>query len=165
MRIRLAALAAATAIALGACGGDDEKKDEPAKTTDSTEQATTEAAADPAVRRQFQGAILLYNRGYDRFFKELKDNGGDLDELKADVSDYRDVIYEFDKDIRAIEFPDELVPQVNAILENNLLLIRQLDGIGNASSFNQAINQYDRFLKVREPTVKAVNNLMDQLRG
>ena len=162
---RPAALAAALtlSLALGACG-DDEKKDEPAKKdTTTTEQTTTQSQGDPQAKAEMQAAVGDYNRGYQKFFGELKSNGGDFDRLKASVSDYRDVIYEFDAELRRIDFEDDLVPQVNAILENNRLLIEQLDGIGNARNYNQAINLYDRFLKVRTPQVKAVNRLLDQL--
>ena len=164
MRTQLAALLAATALSVGlvACGGDDDNGDEPAK-KDTTEQTTTEAQADPTVEADLQEAIGGYNRGFARFSANLRNIRGDLDRLKSFVSDYRDVIYEFDADLRAIDFPDDLVPQVNNILENNRQLISHLDGIGNARDFDQAINLYDRFAKVREPTVKAVNRLKDQL--
>ena len=165
MRTRLAALLAATTLGLGlvACGGDDDNGDEPAK-KDTTEQTTTtEAQADPAVKAELQEAISGYNSGFAAFSRNLRNIRGDLDRLKSFVSGYRDVIYEFDKDLRAINFEDDLVPQVNSILENNRQLIAHLDAIGNASNFNQAINLYDRFAKVRAPTVKAVNNLLRQL--
>ena len=160
---RLAALAAAAALSLGllACG-DNDKKDEPAA-KDTTEQTTTEAQNDAAAKAELQAAVGDYNAGYQTFFTALRKTGGDLDRLKASVSDYRDVIYKFDKDIRGIDFADDLVPQVNAILENNLTLIKELDGIGNARSVAQALHLYERFLKVRTPTVKAVNLLIELL--
>jgi hypothetical protein len=163
-RTRLTAILAGLALALSACGGDDEKKDEPAGTgTDTTEQtAITTAQGDPAAKAQLQEAVGGYNRGYDKFFAALKRTSS-LEGLKAVIADYRTVIYEFDKDLRAIEFDDSLVPQVNAILESNRGLIAQLDEIGNAGTFGQAQKQYEAFLKDRGPTVAAVNRLMDEL--
>jgi hypothetical protein len=166
IKTSLPALLAALALGLSACGGDDDKKDEPAA-KDTTEQttstATTDAQGDPAAKAELQAAVGRYNRGYDTFFKGLRDNGGDLDELKATIADYRTVIFEFDRDLRAIEFEDELVPQVNSILENNRGLITQLDAIADARSFDDAIALYEEFGKDRGPTIKAINNLLDQL--
>jgi hypothetical protein len=165
MRTQLAALLAATAL-LGfpACGGDDGNGgDEPAKQDTTERTTTTEAQADPAVKAELQKAITGYNRGFSRFRQSLNNIRGDLDRLKTYVSNYRDVIYEFDADLRAIDFPDDLVIQVNNVLENNRTLISHLDAIGNADDFNQAINLYDRFAKVRAPTVRAVNRILDQL--
>ncbi|HEX8645945.1 MAG TPA: hypothetical protein VF715_03525 [Thermoleophilaceae bacterium] len=167
-RRRLAALAAAATLAtgLGACGGDDDKKDEPAAKQTTSEDSSSEARdarADSVAKTQLQAAIGDYNDGYEKFFAELKKASGDLDELKATIADYRTVIYDFDAALRRIEFRDDLVPQVNAILENNRGLISQLDAIGEAESFKDAQALYEEFLKDRTPQVKAINRLKDQL--
>lgn len=170
MRSRLAALVAAAALSTGlmACGGGGDEKDEPTaedRPSQSAREDTRNAQSDRTARTRYEEAIAGYNRGYDRFFSELKKSGGDLDRLKGTISEYRDVIYEFDADIRAIEFRDELVPQVNAILENNRNLIARLDEIGESSSFGEAQKLYEEFLKDRTPQVKAVNRLLEQLGG
>lgn len=171
MRSRMAALAAAAALATGlvACGGDDDKKDDSAGTTETTNEAAGRKAGyeqqDRAAKVQLQTAVGGYNRGYRAFLADLKKTGGDLERLKSAIYDYRVVIYEFDKDLRAIEFRDDLVPQVNSILENNFGLIEQLDAIGEAKTFRQAEKMYNAFLKDRGPTVKSINNLLDDLGG
>jgi septal ring factor EnvC (AmiA/AmiB activator) len=165
----MAALAAAAALAtaLGACGGDDDsEKDEPAaeQTTGAQNNERRDARSDALAKSKLAEAIGGYNRGYERFFAALKRNGGDLERLQATIAEYRDVIYEFDAAIREIEFRDDLVPQVNAILENNRNLISQLDAIGQAGDFEDAQALYEEFLNDRTPQVKAINRLQDQLR-
>jgi hypothetical protein len=164
----MAALAAATALAmaLGACGGDEDKKDEPAAETTTDRGSSSErrdARSDALAKTQLSEAIGGYNRGYRKFFAELKNNGGSLERLQTSIGEYRDVIYGFDAKIRGIEFRDDLVPQVNAILENNRGLISQLDAIGQAGSFEDAQALYEEFLKDRTPQVNAINRLRDQL--
>jgi major membrane immunogen (membrane-anchored lipoprotein) len=165
MHSRLGALAAImAALALVACGGDDDKKDEPAA-SDTTERTTStaETQGDPAAKVQMQRAVGGYNRGYRKFFDELKNNGGDLERLKTSIGEYRTTIFDFDKDMRAIEFEDGYVAQVNSILENNRQLIAQLDAIGDASSFEEAQGLYEEFLTDRTPALKQINDLLDQL--
>ena len=170
-RSRIAAFAAAAALAtgLGACGGDDDKKDESADKTETTSQAAGRKAGntqqDRAAKVELQAAINAYNRGYRDFLADLKKRGGDLEGLQAALYDYRVVFYEFDKDMRAIDFRDDLVPQVNSILGNNYDLIAQLDKIGEAKSYAQARRMYNAFLKDRTPTVKSINNLLNDLGG
>lgn len=166
---RPAALAAALtlALALGACGDDDNNGgDEPAQTNTSERTTTTTEAQtqpDPAVKSQLQAAIVDYNRGFSRFSASLRDIRGDLDRLKSFLSDYRDVFFEFDKELRAIEFPDDLVPQVNSILEDNRKLIADLDEMTQAETFDAAIDIYGDFGKQREATVNKINNLRQQV--
>ena len=171
MKSRFAALAAAAALAAGlpACGGDDDKKDESADKTETTNESAGRKAGntqqDRAAKIELQTAVGSYNRGYRDFLSDIKKQGGDLTGFQSAVYDYRVVIYEFDKDMRAIDFRDELVPQVNSILENNYSLIEQLDAIGEAKSLAKAQKMYEEFLKDRTPTIRSINNLLDDLGG
>ena len=162
LRPLIAALLACLALGLAACGGDD--NDEPAK-EDTTEQATTSTAPqdDPAAKLEMQRAVTGYNAGYREFRVGIREAGGDLDRLKAAIADYRTVIYEFDKDLRAITFDDSLVPQVNSILESNRDLIAQLDEMRNAGDFDEVIAEFQAFQRDRTPTINAVNRLLGQL--
>jgi hypothetical protein len=164
MRLRAltAALFACLALGLPACGDDD--KDEPAN-EDTTEQTTTSTTPqrDPATKLEMQRAVTAYNAGYREFRAGIRMTGGDLDRLKAEIADYRTVIFEFDEDLRAITFDDSLVPQVNAILESNRDLIAQLDGMAKAGTFDEVIAEFEAFQKDREPTIDAVNALLRRL--
>lgn len=169
MRPRLTALAACCALATGlaACGGDD-KKAEPAD-TDSTEQTTATKAEssgrDPIAKTKLEHAIGFYNQQYDRFLKvfDADTKRDDFEKTKSDIAKYRTVFFLFDKKLRAIEFDDSLVPQVNSILEQNTDLIAKLDEIGQTSGFDAAAPLYDQFVKDRATEVKAINKLHDQL--
>jgi hypothetical protein len=167
-RMRIPALLAAGALALAGCGGDSKKDDEStssAPTTTATAQTTTPSTRDPQDKAAMELAIGSYNRGYDRFLAALKRDSktGNLQVVQADVAAYRTVLYSFDKAIRDIRFDDALVPEVNAILESNRHLISRLDYVGQARTFHAAQRIYNRFLKARAPTVKAINNLHDKL--
>ena len=159
----LTTISACLVIGFAGCGGDD-GKDEPA-TTGTTDQATTQTTPqrDPAVKREMGLAIGGYNRGYRKFRAAIAQNSGSLDRLKADIAEYRTVIFEFDKELRAIDFDDSLVPQVNSILESNRRLIAQLDAMADARSFDAVTSQFEEFQKDRTPTIDAVNGLMRQL--
>ena len=167
-RLAVVPLAVTVALGLAACGGSDEKKDDsttsstPATTSTSTTTTSTRDAADKA---QLELAIGAYNRGYDRFLAALKRDSrtGSLPAVQADVASYRTVLFNFDKAIRDIRFDDALVPEVNAILESNRHLISRLDYVGQARTFHAAQRIYNRFLKFRSPTVKAINGLHDKL--
>ena len=162
-RQRSVALSVCLVLGLTGCGGDD-KKDEPTK-SDTSEQSTTSTTPqrDPAAKLKMRQAVTAYNSGYRDFVAEIRNNGGSLDRLKASIADYRTVIFEFDKDLRAITFDDSLVPQVNAILESNRDLIAQLDAMAAAGSFKEVISRYGEFGKDRGPTVDAVNKLLGEL--
>ncbi len=161
LRALIAALLACLALGLAACGDDD--NDEPAK-DDTTEQTTTSTTPqrDPAAKLEMQRAVTAYNAGY-REFRARIERTSNLDALKAAIADYRTVIFEFDKDLRAIDFDDSLVPQVNSILESNRNLIAQLDEMRNAGDFDEVIAEFEAFQKDRTPTINAVNRLLDQL--
>ena len=70
--------------------------------------------------------------------------------------------FEFDRKIRAIDFDDEVTPQVNSILVQNRDLIAKLDAIAKTKSFDQAAPIYEAFLKDRRTAVQAINKLADE---
>jgi hypothetical protein len=165
MRARLTALAIVAALAAGlsACGGDDD--DESAETTTTTQQTTGPSAQERLAKANLQLAIRFYNEGYEEFLGDFRRAARrrDFDAVKTAIAEYRTAFYEFDAKIRAIDFEDELVPQVNSILEQNRDLIAALDRIGRTRSLDEAAPIYDAFLEDRRTAVKAINRLAAEL--
>lgn len=161
---RLAVLLAALCLGLAACGGDDDP--EPAgETTATTGQTTGPSAGERLAKANLQLAIRFYNDGYEEFLGNFRraTRRGDFKQVKAAISEYREIFYEFDAKLRAIDFDDDLVPQVNSILKQNRELIAKLDRIGRTRDLDEAAPIYDAFLEGRRTAVKAINNLAREL--
>jgi hypothetical protein len=159
----LAVLLAALCLGLAACGGDDDP--EPDAGTTTTERTTGPSAQERLARANLQLAIRFYNEGYEEFLGNFRraTRRGDFEQVKAALAEYRDVFYEFDAKLRAIEFDEELVAQVNGILQQNRDLIAKLDRIGRTRDLDEAVPIYEEFLQNRRTAVKAINRLAGEL--
>ncbi len=158
----IAVLVAALCMGLAACGGDD---DERADENTTTEQTTGPSEEERIGKANLQLAIEFYNDGYKEFLGNFRRSRkrGSFKQVKVAIAEYRNVFYEFDAKLRAIEFDDELVPQVNSILEQNRDLIAKLDQIGRTRDFDEAAPIYEAFLEDRRTAVKAINDLADRV--
>jgi hypothetical protein len=162
VRRRLAVLLAALCVGLAGCGGDD--GDERADTT-TTQQTTGPSDRQRLAKANLQLAIRFYNEGYDEFLRDFRRSTrrGSFKQVKIAIAEYRTAFYEFDAKLRAIDFEDDLVPQVNSILEQNRDLIAKLDRIGRTRDFDEASPIYEAFLDDRRTAVRAINRLAVEL--
>jgi hypothetical protein len=85
---------------------------------------------------------------------------GNLEAVKADAKKLRDVIFNFDAELREFPFPDALEEDVNSLLEANGTVIADLDAIGEATSLTEAEDLIVRFAEdfnsLYEPASAAV---------
>src|SRR4051812_30721268 len=130
-RSRLVAATIAILLVLAACGGGggnkasssdnaSDKRDQSDKSdqTSSSKKQSAQAkkAADDlnAARRKADTASGPVGQAQQQAF-----TSGDLTTLKSTQAQFRDIDFEFDKEIRAIDFPDDVAEQRNAYFTDN----------------------------------------------
>lgn len=110
----------------------------------AAELGTTECAAGPSGSSEL---AMGFDEASGDLFQELTQadqqvqaelEGGDLAALQSAVASVRDAIFDFDADVRELEFPAELQPDVNALLTQSGEAIASLDEVGQAQDFDEA---------------------------
>ena len=95
-----------------------------------------------AAERQFRAAAGRVGPDIRTFGNDFKRdaNAGNIAAAKATTSKFRDAMYDFDGEIRKIDFPPGAVSLENDLLEANRSLIADLDALGpaqGATEFNR----------------------------
>ena len=106
-----------------------------------------------------------YNAAQLRFFKQVAQDARaeNLSAVKADASQFRDAVFEFDGEVRKIEFPSSLQSDVNRLLEGDRTLIAELDAMGEADSFVEFAPLLKRVSRDRKEAIGAFNALVAKL--
>jgi hypothetical protein len=142
---RLGALALVVMLVAAACGGGGGGK---AASTSSTSDSSTEDSSSSSkgqsaqarkAAEQFQQARDIAKKAGDALFaQEQKDYAaGDVTVLKADMSKFRDIAFEFDKAVRTIEFPDDVADARNDFLTKSGDLIAAQDDVQKATTVKE----------------------------
>ena len=173
---RAGRLSAVTLLALGlfvggaGCGSSNKKTSSTAteaKRPPSTPAKQQAGPADPAARAKLQRAGGSFNRGQKRFIRNVISDARarNLQALKADTSQFRDVIFNFDGKVRRIHFPPARQTDVNAALEGNRTIIAELDAMGSANDLPEFARLFKRFTADKRRTIRAVNKLINKLQA
>ena len=128
VRVRVVALAA-VCVAMVGCGGGG----------GGSTSAGTPTPDMNAVRQQYLAAAAIGNSAGATFSNALQQDQGDLPSLQSATRDFRTAVYNADKALRAIDFPDSARTDVNALLQADSDEIAALDKAASApdmSSFN-----------------------------
>ena len=163
MRVAVVLLAIGLLIGVAGCGSSSNDSDK--KTSSSTTPAKKPAAADPAAKSKLQNAGAGYNSGQRRFIRNVISDARarNLQALKADTSQFRDVIFNFDAKIRNIHFPPARQTDVNLALEGNRTIIAELDAMGSAADLPEFARLFKRFMGDRRHTIRRINRLIAKL--
>jgi hypothetical protein len=104
-------------------------------TTDTTSTATASSASSAVSRATLDTAATDYNAGLRRFLARGRPDAvaNNVPALKADVSQFRDVVFNFDTAVRKISPPDAARTEYTAVLEASRTTIADLDAIGSTS--------------------------------
>jgi hypothetical protein len=131
----------------------------------SSSSASTSAEGDPDAKSKLQELGGDFNAGQKTFLKRVAADAKavNLSAVKADVSQFRDTLFDFDAEVRKIEFPDAIATDVNKMLEGNRTMIAELDGMGEASDFTEFSPLFKRFLKDKGEAIAAINNVIHKL--
>jgi hypothetical protein len=136
---RIVAFALTATVVLGACGGGGGNK---AATSDSTSpsSSTSSSSGQSAQAKKAADALQqahdVAKKAGDVVFGQEQDDyaAKDVDALKADVRNFRDIDFTFDKAVRAIDFPAEAANEVNAFLTNSGGFIAAEDAVQAATT-------------------------------
>lgn len=145
----------------------------PAPATQPSNEVVAEEPPEAAAQEELLAeAAEDFGRAYDSFvieYNEGIENGDDVlqDDPSASLdgfSQQRDALYDFDKALRDIEYPDEIVPDVNEYLEKVADLIAVLDEIGEAETVGELDTLYERELQdARDEEDAALQTLLEEL--
>jgi len=121
---RLGAVALTATLLLMACGGGGGSNAASSSSTSSASSSSSSsgpsAEAKKAIEELDKAREVASTAGNAVLAKMDEDYAAqDLDALKADMRALRDVDFEFDKAIRAIDFPDEIAEERNEYFERN----------------------------------------------
>ena len=85
-------------------------------------------------------AVATYQAGRRRFrSRVLQDiRARNLAAVKGDFGSYRDTVFEFDGQVRKIDFPSSMREDVNHLLEADRTEIADLDAVGSANGLLRA---------------------------
>ena len=168
--LRAAGLAAAVALAVGvaACGGSSKKTPSTSAapaTTSTTPSTPTGGKSAPDAKARLQSAGTLFNAGQRRFFSQVTQDSKarNFTAVQADVSQFRDVIFNFDASVRKIHFAPSLQADVNAMLEGDRTSIAELDAMGKSKGFVDFLPLFKRFIRDKSTTIAAINKVIGEL--
>jgi hypothetical protein len=116
-------------------------------TTETTSTGTASSASSAVSRAALDTAAMDYNVGLRRFLARGRPDAvaNNVPALKADVSQFRDVVFNFDVSVRKIPPPDAARTEYNAVLDASRSTIADLDAIGSTSD----ASEIGRLLKSR----------------
>lgn len=133
----------------------------------SSSSSTTPSSSDgdPDAKSKLQSLGGDFNDGQKEFLNRVAKDAKavNLSAVKADVSRFRDVVFEFDAEVRKIKFPASIQADVNKMLEGDRSIVAELDGMGEASSFQEFSPLFKRFLKDKGEAIGAINNVIHKL--
>lgn len=106
-----------------------------------------------------------FNAGDRRFVEQATADAKDenLAAIKADASQFRDVIFEYDSEFRKIQFPPAFDDEVNAVLNANGTAIAQLDAMDDADKPSELLRLLERFQAQKKRLIAAANALAQRL--
>jgi hypothetical protein len=165
----MATLLIAAALGAAGCGGSSKKSEstqaKPATTATTTTSGRGSIADRIGAKAQLQTAGNKFNVGQRRFLKQvIQDaNARNFQAIKADVSQFRDVIFNFDAEIRKIKFPPAFQTDVNAMLEGDRTSIAELDAMGATKGFVDFLPLFKRFNRDKKTTIAAINKVIHEL--
>ncbi|MEZ5139466.1 MAG: hypothetical protein R2711_12100 [Acidimicrobiales bacterium] len=161
----LAVSAATLAALLAGCSssGGDEKA---ATTTTAAETTTTETGPDlEAIGADVQDLLETADQAIDDEIA-VRDGFAADNDLQSGIDSTRDLrqaLYDFDGELRALELPDDLSKEVNAVLTANGGFIDVLDGYLEIEDIPAYNDQLDREAEARDQWYEAVGELADAL--
>jgi hypothetical protein len=123
------------------------------------------AGGDPQAKSKLQAEGTKFNTGQARFLKQVTadSKARNIAAVKADVSQFRDVIFNFDAAVRKIKFPPAKQTDVNAMLEGDRTTIAELDAMGATTGFPDFAPLFTRFLRDKRKAVAAINRVIGGL--
>jgi hypothetical protein len=132
-------------------------------TSTTTTPSTTGGDADAKSKLQSLGTT--FNSGQRRFLKQViqDSKARNFQAIKADVSQFRDVIFNFDADARKIKFPPSLQTEVNKMLEGDRTIIAELDAMGASNGFVDFLPLFKRFQRDKGAAIASINALIAKL--
>jgi hypothetical protein len=127
--------------------------------------APSAGGGDPQAKSKLQAQGAKFNTGQTRFYKQVAadSRARNFAAVKADVSQFRDVIFNFDAAIRKIKFPPAKQADVNAMLEGNRTAIAELDAMGSANGFVDFLPLFQRLQRDKRKEIAAVNRVINEL--
>jgi hypothetical protein len=151
---------------VAACGGSGGKGADPTTTTKpKAAETTTTVDTSKQVGEDFQAlaedandAIQEEATARDDFAAE-----NDLDGAIESTRDLRNDLFDFDKGVRDLEFPDDHASAVNEVLSATGSYIDLLDGFLEIEDIPAYNDQLDKEADVRDAWTEAVNALADDL--
>ncbi|MEA2398406.1 MAG: hypothetical protein QOK25_1962 [Thermoleophilaceae bacterium] len=134
-------------------------------TPSTTGTTTTPSTGNPAAKSKLQSLGGTFNSGQLRFFKQVAADAKarNFAAVKADVSQFRDVIFNFDAEVRKIQFPPSIQTDVNAMLEGDRTLIAELDAMGSSRGFVDFQPLFKRFFRDKRTAIAAINKVIGEL--
>ena len=134
-------------------------------TTPTTPTPAPSAGGDPQAKSKLQAQGTKFNTGQARFLKQVAadSRGRNIAAVKADVSQFRDVIFNFDAAVRKIKFPPAKQTDVNAMLEGDRTTIAELDAMGSTTGFVDFAPLFKRFLRDKRKAIAAINRVINEL--
>ncbi len=114
----------------------------------------------------YADALATYRVGRRRFRKRVLEDiaARNLPAVKGAFSQFRDVVYNFDGEIRKIDFPDSVQPEVLAVLEANRTEVADLDAVGAAADFAEIQRLLSNRLQEDDNTLsRAIKDLTSAL--
>jgi hypothetical protein len=133
--------------------------------TPSTPSTPTPSAGNGAAKSKLQTLGGTFNSGQTRFFKQVAADAKarNFAAVKADVSQFRDVIFNFDAAVRKIKFPPSIQTDVNAMLEGDRTVIAELDAMGSSTGFVDFQPLFKRFFRDKRVLIGAINKVIGEL--
>lgn len=167
-RLFVAASALVLVTGCGASGGSDgattTTKAKAATTTEVAETTTTEPDEIEGAE-EFQALVEGIDASIDSEAAARDEAAAenDLDTALLGISDLRDVLYEFDGDLRDLDVADDAVESINAVLEANGEYIAVLDDFNGITEIPEYNDTLDREAEVRDAWEEAVNDAAKEL--
>jgi hypothetical protein len=131
----------------------------------SSTGSTTGSQGTSAAKSALQQAGGTFNAGQRRFFKQVAADAKakNLAAVKADASQFRDVVFNFDAEARKIKFPPSIQTDVNGMLEGDRTIIAELDAMGGANTFVDFLPLFNRFRRDKAKAIGAINAVIGKL--
>jgi hypothetical protein len=168
-KLTMAAVLVTTAVAVAACGGSSKTKTVTTPAQSTTPTTTSKAppvdATAIAAKAQLQQEGGTFNTGQRRFFKQIitDSKARNFAAVKADVSQFRDVIFNFDAAVRKIKFPPSITTDVNKMLEGDRTTIAELDAMGSSQGFVDFLPLFKRFQRDKGVAIASINAVIHKL--
>jgi hypothetical protein len=126
---------------------------------------SSSSGGDADAKEKLQTLGSDFNSGQRRFLKQVAADAKaqNLAAVKADASQFRDVLFEFDADVRKIKFPPSLQEDVNEMLEGDRTMIAELDAMGESKEFTDFSPLFKRFLRDKKTAIGAINDVIHKL--